>query len=138
MIKWLEYDKGVIFRDKSRDGLFVNFIRDYQAEFGERVIVGCPNCLAKCYDKFYKKYTMVEDKHTHGYVLKAKYNGIKSKTNGSPCRNADLTVEQAIDLIENHPHGLDLFESIPEKVEEIKVVEAVVVEKPKKKRKNRK
>ena len=136
MRKWLKYDKMTILRDKSRDGLFVNFIRDYQKEFGEKVIVGCGKCLTKCYNKFYNKYTIMEVKKEHGYVLKLKYNAIKSKTNGSPCRNADLTEKQAIDLIENHPRGFDLFESIPQSYYDSKkeVVKKVVEPKENKKR----
>jgi len=65
---------------------------------------------------------MSEDTNKTEFVLKAKYNGIKSKTTGRPCRNADLTDEQAIDLIENHPHGKNLFNFIPDTYKKIEVV----------------
>ena len=52
-------------------------------------------------------------KEEHGYVLKLKYNGIKSKVTGRPYRNADLTEKQAIELLDKHPHGKLLFDKIP-------------------------
>ena len=75
---------------------------------------------------------MEDTKIEHGYVLKLKYNGIKSKTTGRPCRNSDLTEKQAIDLIENHPHGANLFEKIPEKKIEVIEVEEIKPKKVKK------
>jgi len=131
LIKWLKYDKGSIFRDKSKNGLLSQFLKDYKAKFGGTINPSCGKCLAKYYEDFSNEYiNKMENKENHGYVLKLKYNGIKSKTSGSPRRNADLTVEQAIDLIENHPHGKMLFDKIPEK-KEIKVEKIEVVE-PKK------
>lgn len=70
-------------------------------------------------------------KEEHGYILKAKYNGIKSKVTGRPYRNDDLTVKQAIELIEKHPHGANLFEKIPDSYYQEKVV---ILETPKKKK----
>ena len=138
MVKWLKYDKGSIFRDKSKNGLLSQFLKDYRAKFGGSINPSCGKCLAKYYDDFINEYSnKMENKESHGYVLKLKYNGIKSKTSGKPNRNADLTEVQAIDLIENHPHGKELFDNIPnsyynkfKEVEEIKV-EVEVVE-PKK------
>jgi len=127
--EFLKYDKNTILRDKSRDGLFVNFIRKYEAEFGEKVIVGCGACLAKMYNNFINKYMSTDKKEISGYVLKLKYNGIKSKTTGRPCRNEDLTEKQAIDLIEKHPHGANLFDKIPDSYyKSIEVVETEQIE----------
>ncbi len=115
MIKWLKYDKGSIFRDKSKNGLLSQFLKDYKAKFGGSINPSCGKCLAKYYEDFINEYSnKMENTEKHGYVLKLKYNNIKSKTTGKPCRNADLTVEQAIDLIENHPHGKLLFDKIPD------------------------
>ena len=131
MKKWLKYDKGSIFRDKSKGGLLSQFLKDYKEKFGGSINPSCGKCLAKYYSDFINEYSnKMENKEKHGFELKLKYNGIKSKTNGSPCRNADLTVEQAIDLIENHPHGKDLFEKIPESYyKKDEVVEEVPVKK---------
>ena len=83
---------------------------------------------------------MSQPKEEHGYVLKLKYNGIKSKVTGRPYRNADLTVKQAIELIEKHPHGKELFDKIPSsygKQIEVKEVEEVKPVKEVTKRKKR-
>lgn len=148
MIKWLKYDKGTIFRDNSRGGLLSQFLKDYKIKFGGSINPSCGKCLATYYDNFYKTYTMENIEKTHGYILKLKYNGIKSKVTGRPCRNADLTEEQAIELIEKHPHGKLLFDKIPDsyyqkfeeiavnEVAEIEVIEEVV--KPKRNNKRKK
>lgn len=135
MLKWLKYEKLVIFRDKSKGGLLSQFLKEYKLEFGGSINPSCMKCLNSYYNNFIEKYTMSDIKKKTEYVLKAKYNGIKSKTTGRPCRNADLTDEQAIDLIENHPHGVNLFDFIP--IKEIEVVEPIEVEKPKPQRKKR-
>lgn len=134
MLKWLKYEKSAIFRDKSRGGLLSQFLKEYKEEFGGSINPSCMKCLNSYYNNFIEKYTMSDNIKKTEYVLKAKYNGIKSKTTGRPCRNADLTDEQAIDLIENHPHGANLFEFIPEKIEEIEVVEPIEVSKPERKK----
>jgi len=132
VIKWLKYEKLVIFRDKSKGGLLSQFLKEYKSEFGGSINPSCMTCLNSYYNNFIEKYTMSDIIRNTEFVLKAKYNNIKSKTNGRPCRNADLTDEQAIDLIENHPHGVNLFEFIPEsyytknievEIEEIKPTE---------------
>lgn len=117
--KWLKYDKATIFRDKSKGGLLSQFLKDYKAEFGGSINPSCMKCLNTYYFNFYNLYTM-EKKETHGFVLKLKYNGIKSKITGRPYRNADLTEKQAIELIEKHPHGAELFEKIPKSYYESK------------------
>ena len=78
----------------------------------------------------------MEKKQEHGFVLQAKYNGIKSKVTGRPYRNDDLTEKQAIELIEKHPHGANLFDTIPQSYYDEKVVISEVV-KPTKKTKRR-
>lgn len=135
MNNWLEYEKLVIFRDKSKGGLLSQFLKDYKAEFGGSINPSCMKCLNTYYTNFLKKYTM-SDKAEHGYILKAKYNGIKSKTTGRPCRNDDLTEAQAIDLIEKHPHGAELFDAIPDAYyKSIEVVSEEVKPEPKKRKK---
>lgn len=132
MKKWLNYDKGTIFRDTSKNGLLVNFLKDYKNKFGGSINPSCMKCLNSYYFKFYNYYVMNENKKTHGFVLKKKYNGIISNITRQPYRNGDLTEEQAIELIEKHPAGESLFEKIPKSYFN-KPVEKPV-EKPKKKR----
>jgi hypothetical protein len=127
MRKWLKYDKHTIFSDKTKGGLLVNFIKDYQAEFGEKINISCGACWSKSYNKFYLKYTEMQEKTKCDYVLLEKFNGIKCKKTGKPRRNADLTNEQAIELLKSHPHGEKLFAVLP-KVKEIEVVEETIIE----------
>ena len=144
MIKWLEYDKGAIFRDKKRDGLLVNFLRDYKTAFGGTINPSCMHCLEKYYNNFINTYTMSIQKDKCKFVLKLKYNGIKCAVTKRPCRNGDLTDIQAIKLIEKHPHGVLLFEEIPQSYyDDLKVVAEIKNEenqnknKKKRTRKNR-
>lgn len=53
------------------------------------------------------------------YRLKAKYNGIQLGTNGRPIRNGEMNNKIAKELLENHPHGKELFDVMP-KVHEYK------------------
>ncbi len=134
MIKWLEIDKGSIFRDKKRDGLLVNFLRDYKAVFGGTINPSCMHCLESYYNNFIKKYTMSTKKDGCKFVLKLKYNGIKCAVTKRPCRNGDLTDKQAIQLIEKHPHGKLLFDEIPDSYySDLEVVAEIVKEEKKEK-----
>ena len=119
MISWLSVDKGAIFRDKSRNGLLSNFLKDYKNEFGGSINPGCRKCLNDYYNKFIKKYTMKNDTPLKcDYELHKKYNGIQLGVNGRPIRNGEMTNEIAKELLEKHPRGVLLFSKYP--VEEVK------------------
>lgn len=134
MIKWLEIDKGSIFRDKKRDGLLVNFLRDYKTEFGGSINPSCIHCLERYYSNFIKKYTMSTKENECKFVLKLKYNGIHLGANGQPRRNGEMTTEQAIELLEKHPHGKLLFDEIPDSYySDLEVVAEIVKEETKQK-----
>ena len=51
---------------------------------------------------------------TCGFKLKQKYNGIWMKGYNKPIRNGEMTDELALKLLQNHPAGENLFDSIPE------------------------
>lgn len=115
MKKYLKYSKSEILSDTKKGGLLSQFLTDYQKEFFEGTTPGCSKCLEKYYNNFITKYTKMETKKVekhHGFILKGKYNGIKSRKFG-PCRNIDLTLEQALDLMNNHAHGKELFVAMP-------------------------
>jgi hypothetical protein len=132
--KWINFDKGTIFRDKTRGGLLVNFLKDYKQEFGGSIIAGCMKCLESYHYEFTKKYIMEQVEKTHDFELKQKYNGIQLGANGDPRRNGEMTEAQAIELLKKHPAGKDLFEVIPKSYYEVKV-EVKESRKPTKKRK---
>jgi hypothetical protein len=133
--KWINFDKGTIFRDKTRGGLLVNFLKDYKQEFGGSIIAGCMKCLESYHYEFTKKYIMEQVEKTHDFELKQKYNGIQLGANGDPRRNGEMTEAQAIELLEKHPAGKDLFEVIPKSYYEVKVEVVKESRKPTKKRK---
>jgi len=132
--KWIKFDKGTIFRDKTRDGLLVNFLKDYKQEFGGTIIAGCMKCLESYHYEFTKKYIMEQKKQAHKFELKQKYNGIQLGATGQPRRNGEMTEAQAIELLEQHPAGKDLFEVIPPSYYDVKV-KVKESKKPTKKRK---
>lgn len=55
-----------------------------------------------------------------GFQLKKKYNGINRKTQHGKVNNLMLSDEIAIDLIDNHPTGADLFDKVPDNLDEIR------------------
>lgn len=114
MIKWLKYDKGSIFRDKKPRGLLSLFLKDYKNEFGGSINPSCIHCLEAYYNNFINQFVMEAKEQKCKFRLKLKYEGIKSPVTRRPIRNGDLTDEQAIELIEKHPHGKMLFDKIPQ------------------------
>ena len=134
MQDWLNIGKAAIFRDKSKNGLLFSFLKEYKEEFGGSINPNCGGCRAEYWDKYLKSLKM-EVKNEHGFTLKLKYNGIF--LDSKPYRNADLTEAGAIKLIENHPHGKDLFESIPKSYYKVKEVVVDIVAKAKRKTKRK-
>lgn len=131
--KYIKYGKAAIFRDKSRDGLLIQFLKEYKVKFGGGVLnVDCSRCRAEYWNNYINSFKMKEPVKCD-YELHKKYNGIQLGTNGQPIRNGEMTNEIAKELLDKHPHGAKLFSVIPV-VEEIEVKEEVVVEKPKKRK----
>lgn len=116
MRDWTKYDKGVVFRDKTPNGLLFQFLAEYKAKFGGSINPSCRKCLNDYYNNYLKSITMSKTKKCD-YLLKAKYNGIQIGTNGDPIRNGEMTNEIAKKLIAWHPAGEDLFEITPDKTE---------------------
>jgi len=135
MRDWLKYDKGAIFRDKSKGGLLSIFLKEYKEQFGGSINPSCRKCLNSYYGNYINSLNMSELVKCD-YELHAKYNGIQLGANGQPIRNGEMTNKKAKELLEKHPHGAKLFVKIPE-VKEIEVVETEIV-KPKRKRTTKK
>lgn len=109
---WLKYEKGVIFRDKSKGGLLSQFLKEYKKQFGGSINPSCRKCLNKYFTN-YLNFINMKNEGKCDYVLKAKYNGIQLGVNGRPVRNGEMNNKTGKELMENHPHGVDLFEKYP-------------------------
>ena len=111
MQDWLNIGKGTIFRDKTKNGLLFEFLKEYKEEFGGSINPNCSKCLEKYYINYLNSLKMSDI--THGFILQKKYNGISLNVRTRPLRNGEMTEAQAIELLEKHPHGAKLFEEIP-------------------------
>lgn len=108
---YLDKGKAAVFRDRSKGGLLVSFLREYKEQFGGGVLnVSCSKCRNDYWNNYENLFIMKEEVKCD-YVLKAKYNAIFFK--GNPIRIGELTNAVAKDMLENHPAGADLFEVIP-------------------------
>lgn len=121
-IKYKEYGKQSVFRDKSKNGLFVNFLKDYAKHFKINPTAGCNKCLNKYWLNYLNLFVM-ENKVQCDYELRKKYNGIQIGVNGNPIRNGEMTNEIAKELLEKHPRGADLFSKMPEPKEKKETTE---------------
>lgn len=130
MASWDEYTVQQVLTDSDKYGkrLAVQFLKDYFDLFGVRICHTCSNFPTK-FQKYIKAMKNNNTEKT-GYVLKKMYENIPLKF-GSPIHvnNKNMTKEYAETLIELHPRGQDLFDSIPV-VEEI--VEKIPAQKKKK------
>lgn len=111
-----------IWADKRKGGLLVSFLNDYK-RLAHLVTVNA-SC-GNCFKDYYKHYLdLTENKENMADVkcdwkLHGKYNGINLNTQGRPIRNGEMTNEQALELYTKHPRGKDLFEIIPNNIEEL-------------------
>lgn len=127
--KYLKYSKSAVFGDTSRNGLLVNFLKDYSKQFHTgKLTPSCGSCRATYWNNYLNLFKMNKEKVECDYKLHAKYNGIRLTINGNPIRNGEMTNEIAKQLLEKHPHGANLFEVIP-KEEPKKEVKAPVKKK---------
>jgi len=110
--KWKDIGMRAVFSDKSKDGFFVQFLREYKKEFGSNINPSCPKCRHEYWENYLNLFKMAESKS--GYVLKAKYNGIQLGHGGKPMRNGEFTDAEAKKLIKIHALGEGLFDKIPE------------------------
>jgi hypothetical protein len=103
MTDWRGIDKSLILNDRA---LLKEFTLDYQAIYG-KLNIGCHKCI----DEAYFKMTNPQKMQDPDFSLKKKYEGTFWKD--KPIRNADLTLEVALDLLKNHQAGATLFDIVP-------------------------
>jgi hypothetical protein len=104
-----------VFSDTTRNGLFIQFNRQYKKRFGKNVTFSCPKCKAKAWDDYLKTLKPTKMANSN-YILKNKYNGIQLGFGGKPMRNGEFTDAEAKKLIKSHSLGEALFSKLPEKV----------------------
>lgn len=120
MINWLDLNQITILEGNDEHGnrFLTSFIRDYKNVFpGDLINISCGKCLKNHYNKFIKHLKiMATSKNTKTKAkLKLKYQGIQLHFGSKYfITNATMTQEQAVYLVEKHPHGKKLFDVLPE------------------------
>ena len=108
--RYKKYGQKAVFTDTSRNGLLVNFNREYKEKFGKNINISCLKCRQEAWDNYLKLFEMSK---SGNYKLKGIYNGIQISFGGKPLRNGEFTDKEAKELIKTHPLGEGLFEVLP-------------------------
>ena len=117
---WRDFGSAKIFSSKS---LTIQFAKDFEDLFGERLNVGCRKCLQRAYQRI-NKNNKTKIMNECNYQLKAKYEGIFYKD--KPLRNSSLTNKLSEELLKKHKAGKDLFEKMPVANATIKIQDATI------------
>ena len=123
MRDWYKIDMETVFTGTDEHGVryLSEFLSDYESNFSDSANAACRKCLIQYYNKIIKYQTNknMENSQTV-FRLQAKFNGIQSSFGSSTViSNRNLTDEIAVDLIANHPHGVKLFDIIPDNIDEL-------------------
>ena len=105
--------------DENGNRLFSLFVQDHIKVFGIDV---CPNCndFPIKFQNFINKIKEMENKKPCEFQLKKMYEGIPTSFGSSKyVTNQNISDELAIELLQNHPRGNELFESLPKNVDEL-------------------
>lgn len=121
--KWKKYQANEVLSGNDENGnrLISLFAKDYRSIMHNDICPSCDDFKTK-YQNFIKKLetmSKVENKNS-GFVLKPMYDNITLHGSNVYFRNGTLTDEQAMELLENHPKGEDLFEMIPQNLKDFK------------------
>jgi len=118
---WESLSNDEIINGKNADGVgyLGLFLQDYYKKFKptEPIFAGCNKCLN---DYIYKYKNTPIMENTSNYKLKPMFEGITLFGTGLVITNATITDKIAKQLLKEHPHGKELFESIP--VEKVEVI----------------
>lgn len=121
MERWKKYQaKEVQFGiDENGNRLISFFAQDYKIVMGNEFCPSCNDFEIK-FKNFINKLENMENVKKTGFVLKAMFENITLFGSQQYFNNSNLTDESAIELIEKHPKGKDLFEVLPEGWEKLK------------------
>lgn len=123
MRDWSKILAETVFSGHDEDGrrFLPEFLQDYEKLTNETVNAGCKKCLSQYYKKITKHFnSMKTDTKNSGFKLKEKFNGIQLRFGSRTIiSNRNLTDKQAVELIENHPHGKKLFDAMPKDIDKL-------------------
>ena len=117
-IDWTKYKAEDVKNGLDQNGnrLFSLFVQDYIKVFGVDV---CPNCkdFPVKFQNYLNKTAMSKESK---FQLKKMYEGLPLEFGSQVyVTNANITDENALQLIKNHPRGKELFEVLPDNVNEL-------------------
>lgn len=116
MERWIKYDKSVIFRNHKAE-----FLKDYALYFGNNnLCASCPSKLDSYYNDFNRVFIMKLPFGDRRFIVKKKYNGLPLEFGSNIIlSNANMTKDLAITFITKHSKGKNLFEKLPENIDEL-------------------
>lgn len=124
-IDWGKYQAAEVLSGMNENGsrLISLFARDYKKTTGNDICHTCNSFITKFNSFIQKYYIMKKNENTCGFRLKPMYENIPSSFGSAVfVNNKNITNELALALLNNHPRGKDLFDIIPETVEEDETV----------------
>lgn len=125
--KWKKYQAKEIQSGKDENGtrLISLFAKDYKQVMNSDFCPACNDFEIK-YQNFIKKLETMTTVKNSGFSLKPIYDNITLHGSQVYYNNTNLSDESAIELLENHPKGEDLFATLPEKWEDLKTKKPIV------------
>lgn len=110
--------------DDNGNRLISIFAKDYKTVMGTEFCPSCKDFEIK-FKNFINKLENMKNSTTKnsGFILKAMFDNITLFGKPKYFNNANLTDEDAIELLESHPKGKELFQAIPEDWESLKTPE---------------
>lgn len=128
-IDWGKYQAAEVLSGMNENGsrLISLFAKDYKKITGNDICHTCNSFITKFNSFIQKYYIMKKNENTCGFRLKPMYENIPSSFGSAVfVNNKNITNELALALLNNHPRGKDLFDIIPETVEEEEITVLVL------------
>lgn len=123
MLNWKKYQAKEVLSGNDENGnrLISLFAKEYKKITGDDI---CPSChdFSEKFKKFINRIEAMsksENKNS-GFVLKPMYDNITLFGSNKYYNNATLTDDLALELLEKHPRGKELFQSVPTNLKELK------------------
>lgn len=115
----LTFDQVLNGLGENGNRLILSYNGDYRSIMGDDPCVNCSKGQGQ-FEKFKQKLNEMKDIQNSGFQLKAMYNGIQLGFGSKKIlSNANLSDELAIEAINTHKLGKDLFSKLPENVDEL-------------------
>ncbi|EKT3962770.1 hypothetical protein NTJ20_000243 [Flavobacterium psychrophilum] len=124
--KWELYQATEVLSGLDSNGsrLISAFASDYRKIIGGDICTSC-NGFEEKFKNFINKLKNMKNSENKnsGFVLNPMYDNITLHGSNVYFNNENLTDEMALELIEKHPSGIDLFKSFPANFKELKKVD---------------